>query len=64
MKHLPIVRIQATPDSVMRLRSDYFQQDDQVKFYRASRAVHLVRWAMNRDEEKDNLDTGNSDFPY
>lgn len=51
-------------DSVMRLRNDYFQQDDQVKFYRASRAVHLVRWAMNRDEEKDNLDTGNSDFPY
>ena len=48
----------------MRLRNDYFQQDDQVKFYRASRAVHLVRWAMNTDEEKDNLDTGNSDFPY
>ena len=46
------------------MRSDYFQQDDQVKFHRASRAVHLVGWAMNRDEEKNNLDTGNPDFPY
>ena len=54
---LPRARMQAIQTALWDsgVRSGYFQQEDRDKFSGEGRALHLVRQAMSRDEEKDTL---------